>query len=277
MLFQYLGTGASEGFPGMFCTCETCRKARNEGGRSIRSRSQAVIDGKLLIDFPADTNLHIINDALDLTGVIAIIITHCHEDHFYPADLVMRNPGLAHLNRETLLQVYAVSRAIETAKDSLAAMHLPLPERLSFVEIVPFSPFSVGGYEVTPMKANHALWCDPVIYLIEDGEKRVLYGHDSGYFPAETWQYLEAEKPYLNLVSLDCTEGINPTDFGGHMSIYENVRVRERLLDLGCADRNTIFCCNHFSHNGLATYQQMCAIASGYGFRVSYDGMKIDL
>ena len=55
MQLHYLGTAAAEGFPGLFCDCDTCRRARAEGGRSLRTRSQALIDGRLLIDLPADT------------------------------------------------------------------------------------------------------------------------------------------------------------------------------------------------------------------------------
>ena len=55
MKFKFLGTAAAEGIPGPFCACENCRLAREEGGRSIRGRSQALVDDCLLIDFPADT------------------------------------------------------------------------------------------------------------------------------------------------------------------------------------------------------------------------------
>ena len=73
MKLKYLGTCAAEGFPGMFCSCETCEKARRLGGRNIRTRSQALVDGELLIDFPADTYLHILNYGLDLRKIKACI------------------------------------------------------------------------------------------------------------------------------------------------------------------------------------------------------------
>ena len=47
MIFQYLGTAAAEGWPGLFCDCQACEKARAKGGRNIRTRSQAIVDGGL--------------------------------------------------------------------------------------------------------------------------------------------------------------------------------------------------------------------------------------
>lgn len=58
MKIQYLGTAAAEGIPAIFCECDTCKKARSLGGRNIRTRSQAIIDENVLIDFPADTYMH---------------------------------------------------------------------------------------------------------------------------------------------------------------------------------------------------------------------------
>ena len=51
MKIQYLGTAAAEGIPAIFCDCKTCQKARKLGGKEIRTRSQAIIDDRLLIDF----------------------------------------------------------------------------------------------------------------------------------------------------------------------------------------------------------------------------------
>lgn len=57
MKIHILDSAAAEGFPAMFCECDTCKRARAEGGRSIRARSQAVIDNTILIDFGPDTIL----------------------------------------------------------------------------------------------------------------------------------------------------------------------------------------------------------------------------
>ena len=62
MKLKYLGTAAAEGYPAMFCDCENCRKAMKSKGKNIRSRSQAIIDDSLLVDFPCDTYYHCLNN-----------------------------------------------------------------------------------------------------------------------------------------------------------------------------------------------------------------------
>jgi phosphoribosyl 1,2-cyclic phosphate phosphodiesterase len=107
--FRYLGTAAAEGWPAMFCTCESCKRAMAAGGRNIRTRSQAVIDGKLLIDFPADTYMHVLYSGLDLTKVSSCIVTHNHSDHLYAPDFEMRRIGFAYLESESPITVYGTA------------------------------------------------------------------------------------------------------------------------------------------------------------------------
>jgi len=106
MQIKYLGTGAAEGIPGLFCHCENCRRARELGGRNLRSRSQALIDGKILIDWPADAYMHMCDNAIDYALISTLLITHTHGDHFYPADLTMRRPGFAHIDDCKPLDIY---------------------------------------------------------------------------------------------------------------------------------------------------------------------------
>ena len=76
MKLQYLGTAAAEGFPGMFCGCAACERAQKAGGKNIRTRSQAVIDDSLLVDFPADTYHHVLTHGLALEKIQHCIVTH---------------------------------------------------------------------------------------------------------------------------------------------------------------------------------------------------------
>ena len=69
MQLKFLGTAAAEGWPAIFCQCEACKTARQRGGRNIRTRSQSIVDRKLLIDMPADTYMHVLQNNLDFSKV----------------------------------------------------------------------------------------------------------------------------------------------------------------------------------------------------------------
>lgn len=68
--------------------------------------------------------------------------------------------------------------------------------------------FSVDGYTITPLKADHDPLTSPVIYIIFDGKKNILYANDTGYFPDQTWDYLEKYRPHFDFIPLDCTVGL---------------------------------------------------------------------
>ncbi|HEV2472042.1 MAG TPA: hypothetical protein VGS41_05210, partial [Chthonomonadales bacterium] len=82
MKITLLGTSAAEGWPGLFCRCRACGEARRLGGKNIRTRASALIDGILKIDFPPDTLYHVIRYNLDLQCLAALVFTHAHDDHF---------------------------------------------------------------------------------------------------------------------------------------------------------------------------------------------------
>ncbi len=93
MKLTYLGTGAAEGVPSLFCQCDNCKQSRALGGRNIRSRSQALINGELLIDFPADTFWHFIKYNFDCEKYMRL-----YYNPFSLRPFVSRRSG----NRETV-------------------------------------------------------------------------------------------------------------------------------------------------------------------------------
>ena len=208
MNIKYYGTSAAEGVPGMFCECEVCRKSRIAGGRNMRSRSQALVSGKLLIDFPPDTLYHIFNFGLPLHKIESLIITHKHEDHLRVSDLENRKPTFAYPEDMKPLNIYGTQPTVDDICGFLEKCNSMKSGRYILHEIVPFEPFCAEGMTITPYKANHDFRTSPVIYDISDGSKRMLYGNDTGRFLDETWDYIEHERPYFDFVSLDCTCGI---------------------------------------------------------------------
>lgn len=283
MKIKYFGTAAAEAVPAFFCSCDVCEKSRQAGGRNIRTRSQALIDGELLIDFPADTYLHIMNYGLDLRNIKACLITHGHDDHIYPYDLMYRqspvysvfpNGGVG----KVPLDIYITAKSSKELMRVIRKEHLFAKDKaaLSVNKIKKFVPFSACGYTVHPLRANHAKSLDPVIYIIEKGGKSLLYAHDTGLFPKDTWDYIEKSGIKLDFVSLDCTSTNREKVKGTHLNLTGCVMIKERLIKNGNADENTVFCLNHFSHNGGYTYDELVPVAQEKGFLVSYDSMEIE-
>lgn len=60
----------------------------------------------------------------------------------------------------------------------------------------------------------------------------MLYAHDTGYFPDETWDYLERKKPVFDFVSIDCT-GMFENYRQGHMGLSADADTKDRMIKRG--------------------------------------------
>lgn len=273
MKIKFLGTSASEGIPGVFCDCENCRKSRELGGRNIRSRSQSLINGNTLIDFPQDTFHHLVTNNIDMMDINYCIITHAHDDHYCQSEIVGASVACMHPRKDWHFELYG-SKDIATVE--------PYTKRgggrFSFHSVKPFEPFKVGELEVTALNAVHGTE-HPYIYLISDGKKTLFYALDSDYYPEDSWEYIAKTKPMLDMVVFDCAECNTPVmDYVGHGCMNTNDEMRKRLSELGCVHENTKYVLDHFSHNGLdSVYDILKPIAEKRNFIVSYDGLELDV
>lgn len=275
MKIKYLGTAAAEGIPGIFCDCDLCENARKIGGKEIRTRSQAVIDDTgLLIDFGMDTYLHCLSYGLRMDKINNVIITHSHQDHFYPEELLFRAEGFANV-KEKPLNFYGSSKVIEKAKNSLPDEFLNYKGSNSVVfhTISAFKPILIDKYTVTPLLATHDNNEECFIFIIDDGLKKILYGNDTGLFPEKTMQYIKNIK--FDLVSFDCTFG-GKSEGTNHMGLPDNVEMKKRLIESNCIKEDTIFVVTHFSHNSENTHQQIVEIADQFGFITAFDTLEIN-
>ncbi|MBO4979017.1 MAG: hypothetical protein J6D16_01270, partial [Clostridia bacterium] len=159
--------------------------------------------------------------------------------------------------------------------EKIGVNKLPESGRLMYRTLAPFDELDIEKYHVVALPSRHDTSSSPLFYQITDGEKTMLYAHDTHYFVDGVWEYWEKAKPHFDFVSLDCTNAMRPLTYIGHMGLAENVQVRRRMMDMGLADENTVFVCNHFSHNGFdVVYDDFVPIADAKGFVTSYDGMK---
>ena len=258
----------------MFCDCENCRKARKTGGQNIRTRSQTLIDGDMFIDYPCDTYHHVLVNNLDLLDIRYCLITHIHEDHFYPDDLNWFEKGYSIPPKDWHgLEVYGsedIRPWLEPRVEKSQGLLSCKPQN-------PFTPFRAGDYTVTALKANHGTE-NPYIYIIEKKNKAILYAQDTGLFPDETWEYLKKCGACFDVVVMDCTAGTTDITYSSHMGLLRNIKTRDMLISCGLANCDTKFILNHFSHNGGDTvYEDFSPIAEKQGFITSYDGLEIEV
>lgn len=276
MKLKYLGTAAAEAVPAPFCRCEVCERAREKGGRNVRTRSQALVDGRLLIDLPADTYFHTLRDNIPMYDIYSCIVTHCHSDHLYPAELWCLISFAAY-KRERPFELYGAGPVMETVRAQCEDLEQIIKEGgLKLHEIRPFEPFTVEGYRVTPLRADHGA-PESLVYAVEGPDGRaMLYAHDTGLLPGESMDYLRRSGLKFGLVSYDCTNGLGQGE-RNHMGLSGDVKLREKLVELGVIGEGCLHVCNHFSHNGGgAGYDEMEPVARSKGFITSYDGMEIE-
>lgn len=273
MKLKILGTAAAEGIPGLFCTCDSCKKARVLGGKNLRTRSQSIINDKYLIDYPPDTYQHMLAYNLNLAEISHLIVTHAHDDHFYPVDFQYRRPPFGYNSGCPPLNIYGndavMHKYMELRNKVAGAM---MDDYIRMCEIKAFKTYQIGELTVTPLPALHARDMECFIYIFESEGKRLLYGHDSGFFPDSSMEQIKSL--YFDCVILDCTTG-SVRDGKNHMGVEDNFQMRDELLKSRSADKNTVFIMSHFSHNGRLTHGELEEIAGKNGFIAAFDGFEI--
>lgn len=278
MKLQYLGTAAAEGIPAVFCDCCVCRESRKRGGKNIRTRSQALVDDCLLIDFPADTYMHYLANNFNLADIRSCLITHSHSDHLYPTEFVMRKEGgFSHRKTKEPLVFYSGKNSYDMICDVIKKNNINEND-IRGKYIRPYECFQVEQYMVTALDASHDSKSDPYVYIIEKDGKRILYAHDTSDYPTASWDYLTKYNAVFDLVSLDCTAADKKIEYVGHMNLERCIAMRKKLCEIGVACKNTKFILNHFSHNGgNVLYEEFCKIAEKENFIVSYDGLTVEV
>jgi phosphoribosyl 1,2-cyclic phosphate phosphodiesterase len=81
MKITFLGTSAGEEYPGIWCECENCIKARLWGGKNIRRNSSVILDGDVMIDIGKTAHIQAQLFGVDLLKIKTLLSTHSHKDH----------------------------------------------------------------------------------------------------------------------------------------------------------------------------------------------------
>jgi phosphoribosyl 1,2-cyclic phosphate phosphodiesterase len=262
-----LGTSAAEGWPAPFCDCRHCEEARRRGGPNIRSRSGALIDNDLKVDWSADTVTQMQRVRRSLSGLRTLLFTHQHVDHIVPLEMLWMQRPFTQTPPAEPIEVYGNRHVIEMVR------HGPVAAQVTLHEVNPFAPFTtVTGYEVLPLAANHVE--DSLLYRITRHGRSLLYGHDSGLYPAETFEAL-SQGPRLNAVLMECSGGARKTDNKWHLDIDGVGATIEELRRRNAVAPGARFIATHFSHNGTLCHEELCAVFLPHGVETAFDGISI--
>jgi phosphoribosyl 1,2-cyclic phosphate phosphodiesterase len=270
MEITLLGTSSAEGWPGLFCRCDACLKARHLGGKNIRTRTTALIDDILKIDFPPDTLYHVIRDNLDLRRLRALLFTHAHDDHFSWAELQYLGRYFVSDEVVTPLNIYGPRDVIQCLAHHLNLDMIPLVLH----RLMAWEPTNVAGYTVTPILAQHDPSQECFNYIIEDAEgSTLLYATDTGWYHETTWRFLENTR--LDGIIVECAKGPIEDGYMGHLCIPEVIRMRQRLIRCGALRTDAPVITTHFSHLGGLMHDELEAVLKPEGILPGYDGMSL--
>jgi phosphoribosyl 1,2-cyclic phosphate phosphodiesterase len=268
---RILGTAAAEGWPGNFCACEPCRRAWARGGRNLRRRAAYQLDKNIRIDFGPDSFAQMLEFGLSGADLEHLLITHSHQDHWYPQDLLFRRPGFCKVREGTQLRVYGNERVLDIAQS------LPRIDEchLSFQRLRSFESVTLGGgVEVTPIPADHAAEEEAFNFLLRTPDGTVLQANDTGWYAPEVWDFLGEQQ--LDVVLMDCTAGAVDCR-SGHLGLEAVIEARQHLEKLGALAPSARFYATHFSHNGGLLHEELEARFQGTGIEVAYDGLTVSL
>lgn len=279
-----LGSAAAEGIPALFCRCPLCRRAQALGGKDLRARCGALVNGHILLDLPPDIYHAKLRFRLDLAAVDVLLNTHAHADHFAPAELAMRSSRYyCHIPGEQPLRAWLAPESLERARQAFAFEFGGEVSDPS-VQLMPakaFEPVDCGDVIAWALPARHdpALTCLFWLLVEPATRKAFLYAHDTGLPCPDTLRRLHAllNGTVLAGVSMDCTWGTLTHTDGSHMGLAENLEFRRLLLETGSAGPDTRWYVNHFSHNCGLTHAELSARFGTEGCSVLYDGARIVL
>lgn len=269
-----LGTAAAEGVPALFCGCEACTMARQRGGKETRARQSLFIAPDILIDLGPDCLYALHRFSLDWTGLAAILYTHSHDDHCLPTQI-------EYLHGPTFSRNRSVEKTTLYGNDDVRAKIAPFTNYPEVVvkPAVPFEPIALPNATATPIRSYHRPADEEhtLNYIIERDGRTLLYALDTGSYDDQTWDYLGTRR--LDTVIMECTFGIHPADpkWPFHLGLPDVVRMKDRLQAVGAINADTQYIITHFSHNGVAPYEEFSALANPHGIQVAYDGLRVEV
>jgi len=112
-----------------------------------------------------------------------VLVTHEHADHI---------KGIGVASRRLGLQVWATQKTAEAIYEKGILKDIDLP--INYVE--KYESYEIAGFKITPFPLSHDA-SDPVGYIIERDEKKIVYLTDTGYVSREVMEVVKGANLYI--------------------------------------------------------------------------------
>jgi len=288
MKITFLGTSAGEEYPGIWCDCENCSKARKWGGKNIRRNSSVILDGDVMIDIGKTAHIQAERFGLNIREIKTLIMTHSHKDHLNTHTLWARQMfhDINTLSEEEktrvssprftplpILTVLGSKQVSETfIKDGIDYDSPRWQMQFNIVE--PFQKYLVGDIEIYTLDGNHNDGnMHSINYIITRKNRTFLYLSDTGYPFDSTKQALVNYK--FDFIITEGTFGFGE-DSTGHMRLDKNIRLLEFFNKNKLWKDKPDYYITHVAPHWCPPHDEYSPIVEEKGFKLAYDGFVLE-
>lgn len=257
-----LGTGSADGVPNPWCDCATCA---DQAPRGRRAPTSVLVDGRLQLDSGPEAPGQAARLGHSLAGVEVVAIGHAHHDHCDPAFTLYRS-WVTSKPLTVIGPAPVIAQVRPWLEDSAPGYDLR--------EVTAGDVVEATGYRLTVLAANHVALGEAVLYLVDDGRRRLLYATDTGPLPASTLAALSGVQ--LDAVLLEETFGTRTDLSGGHLHLETFAETVAALREIGAITDDTQVVAVHLSHFNPPLAELEAALAR-CSARVHPDGTALEL
>lgn len=280
MKITALGTGGF-GYPLVFCDCDYCTRAREQGGKNIRKRASLLINDEMIIDLTPDTLTAMNMYGKDMGKAKYLLQTHTHLDHFDINHFTSLDYKYATQRKEPLTLVCSklCLNDIQGKVSQFDRMDLYNEDYLNKISLKTKTidhgeTLEFGGYRVKAIHCTHDERIGAQIYLISSNGKTLLYATDTPAITDTALSELKGEK--IDCVFLDESFGTQEYTFS-HLNIRAFDEYVRTLKDNKLLSDDYLVYATHITHDGNPPHDELDKILSNYGYAPAFDGLEIEL